>query len=57
VDILYKDIDRVALAHRMIQDMFRDGRRKSLTDEEMAEIARRAKPEIYKGYIKPRLKP
>jgi len=57
VDVLDKDSDRVALAYRMIQDMFRDGRRKPLTDEEMAEIARRAMPEIYKAYIKPRLKP
>jgi len=57
VDRLDKDSDGVALAYKMIQDMFKDGRRKPLTDEEMAEIVRRAMPEIYEAYIKPKLRP
>jgi len=57
VDMLDKDSDGVALAYKMIQDMFKDGRRKPLTDEEMAEIVRRAMPEIYEAYIKPKLRP
>lgn len=50
-----KDDPRVTRAYNMILELFNNGRRKPLTNEEMAEIVRETMPDIFEAYVKKRL--
>lgn len=50
-----KDDERVSKAHNMVLEAFSNGRRRPLSDIEVAEIVKNVMPDVFEAYVKRRL--